>query len=127
MFRLPSCLCIWLLLTFAIYIPLIWAIGPSGGSLIAISIALFIGFLIRNLYFVYFELAFGILIWTRMGRPILLWLSVLIWLSIIVATGHLLLGLTMLAANLAFLPPTAFAPLNSREEPAPASPAAVMV
>src|SRR5204862_5412035 len=33
-------LCIWLLLTFAIYIPLIWAIGASGGSLIAISIAL---------------------------------------------------------------------------------------
>jgi uncharacterized RDD family membrane protein YckC len=50
-------LVIWLLLTLAIYIPLIWAIGASGGSLIAISIALFIGFLIRNLYFVYFELA----------------------------------------------------------------------
>ena len=48
---------IWLLLTLAIYIPIIWAIGSSGGSLIAISIALFIGFLVRNLYFVYFELA----------------------------------------------------------------------
>jgi uncharacterized RDD family membrane protein YckC len=48
---------IWLLLTLAIYIPLIWAIGTSGGSLIAISIALFIGFLVRNLYFVFFELA----------------------------------------------------------------------
>jgi len=33
------------------------AIGLSGRSLLAISIALFIGFLVRNLYFVYFELA----------------------------------------------------------------------
>ena len=49
-------LCIWLVLTLAIFIPIIWAIGASGGSLIAISIALFIGFLVRNLYFVYFEL-----------------------------------------------------------------------
>ena len=48
---------IWLLLTLAIFIPIIWTIGSTGGSLIAISIALFIGFLIRNLYFVYFELA----------------------------------------------------------------------
>src|SRR5262249_58168452 len=48
---------IWLLLTLAIYVPIIWAIGSSGGSLIAISIALFIGFLVRNLYFVTFELA----------------------------------------------------------------------
>ena len=48
---------IWLLLTLAIYIPIVWAIGLSGRSLLAISIALFIGFLVRNLYFVYFELA----------------------------------------------------------------------
>ena len=32
-------------------------ISRTGGSLIAISIALFIGFLVRNLYFIYFELA----------------------------------------------------------------------
>jgi uncharacterized RDD family membrane protein YckC len=48
---------IWLMGTLAIFIPIIWAIGKSGGSLIAISIALFIGFIVRNLYFVYFELA----------------------------------------------------------------------
>lgn len=48
---------IWLLLTIAIYVPIVLAIGLSGRSLLAISIALFIGFLIRNLYFVYFELA----------------------------------------------------------------------
>ena len=60
---------------------------------------------------VYFELAFGVLIWTRIGRPVLLWLSVVIWLSIIVATGHMLFGLTMLAANVAFMPAGAFEPL----------------
>jgi uncharacterized RDD family membrane protein YckC len=48
---------IWMLLTLAIYVPILGAIGASGGSLIAISIALFTAFVIRNLYFVYFELA----------------------------------------------------------------------
>jgi uncharacterized RDD family membrane protein YckC len=48
---------IWTLLTLAIYIPVLSLIGRTRGNLIAISIALFIGFLIRNLYFVYFELA----------------------------------------------------------------------
>jgi hypothetical protein len=74
---------------------------------------------------VYFELAFGILIWTRIGRPILLWLSVLIWLSVIVATGQLLFGLTMLAANVVFLPASVFEPFGRRAEAAGASPAAV--
>jgi uncharacterized RDD family membrane protein YckC len=50
-------LTIWTLLTLAIYIPVLSLIGRTGGSRIALSIALFIGFLIRNLYFVYFELA----------------------------------------------------------------------
>jgi uncharacterized RDD family membrane protein YckC len=50
-------LTIWFLLTLAIYVPLLSLIGKTGGSLIAVSIALFIGFLVRNLYFVYFELA----------------------------------------------------------------------
>jgi uncharacterized RDD family membrane protein YckC len=48
---------IWFLLALAIFIPLIASIGATGGNRIAISIALFIGFLVRNLYFVYFELA----------------------------------------------------------------------
>ena len=74
-------LCIWLVLTLAIFIPIIWAIGASGGSLIAISIALFIGFLVRNLYFVYFELAWrgstpgkrlvGLRVIDRAGGPLL--------------------------------------------------------
>ena len=48
---------IWTVLTLVIYIPVLALIGRVGGSLIAISIALFLGFLVRNLYFVYFELA----------------------------------------------------------------------
>jgi uncharacterized RDD family membrane protein YckC len=74
-------LCIWLLLTLAIYIPIAMVIGVSGGSLIAISIALFIGFLVRNLYFVYFELAWrgstpgkrkvGLRVIDRAGGPLL--------------------------------------------------------
>jgi uncharacterized RDD family membrane protein YckC len=48
---------IWTLLTLAIYIPVLSLIGRAGGYLIALSIALFLGFLIRNLYFIYFELA----------------------------------------------------------------------
>jgi uncharacterized RDD family membrane protein YckC len=74
-------LVIWLLLTLAIFIPLIWVIGSTGASLIAISIALFIGFLVRNLYFVYFELAWrgstpgkrltGLRVIDRAGGPLL--------------------------------------------------------
>lgn len=48
---------IWSLLTLLIYLPVFLVIGTIGGSLIAISIALFIGFVVRNLYFIYFELA----------------------------------------------------------------------
>lgn len=48
---------IWSLLTLLIYLPVFLIIGRVGGSLIAMSIALFIGFVVRNLYFIYFELA----------------------------------------------------------------------
>lgn len=48
---------IWLVLMIVIVLALVSAIGVSGGSLIAISIALFIAFMVRNLYFVAFELA----------------------------------------------------------------------
>ncbi len=72
---------VWIVLTLAIYIPIVVAIGASGGSLIAISIALFIGFLVRNLYFVFFELAWrgstpgkrwvGLRVIDRAGGPLL--------------------------------------------------------
>lgn len=76
---------------------------------------------------VYFELAFGVLIWTRTGRPILLSLSVLIWLSLMIATGHLLFGLTMLMAGIAFLPGDFLRAFAGRPVTAPValSPAAV--
>ena len=48
---------IWTLLTLAIYIPIAALFGATHGSLIVIAIALFLGFLVRNLYFIYFELA----------------------------------------------------------------------
>ncbi len=48
---------IWTLLTLAIYLPVFALIGAMRGNLVAIAIALFLGFLVRNLYFIYFELA----------------------------------------------------------------------
>jgi uncharacterized RDD family membrane protein YckC len=72
---------IWLMIILAIFIPLVGAIGVSGGSLIAISIALFIAFMVRNLYFVAFELAWrgatpgkrlvGLRVIDRAGGPLL--------------------------------------------------------
>jgi len=71
----------WTLLTLAIYIPVFSLIGRRGGSLIALSIALFLGFLIRNLYFIYFEMAWqgrtpgkrivGLRVIDRSGGPLL--------------------------------------------------------
>src|SRR4030095_16192685 len=48
---------IWVVLIVVLLIALISAIGVSGGSLLAVSIGPFIGFMVRNLYFVGFELA----------------------------------------------------------------------
>jgi uncharacterized RDD family membrane protein YckC len=72
---------IWVLATILIYLPIILLIGKAGGILIAISIALFVGFIIRNLYFVYFEIAWrgatpgkravGLRVIDRQGGPLL--------------------------------------------------------
>lgn len=51
-----------------------------------------------------FELAFAILIWKPLARPLLLILSVVCWLSIGLVTGLLSFSFVMLVANLAFLP-----------------------
>ncbi|MCC6780221.1 MAG: RDD family protein [Hyphomicrobiales bacterium] len=74
-------LCIWLLLTITIYLPIVFAFGAAGGPLLAVSIALFIGFLVRNGYFLYFELAWrgstpgkrrlGLRVIDRHGGPLL--------------------------------------------------------
>ncbi|HEY4404324.1 MAG TPA: RDD family protein [Xanthobacteraceae bacterium] len=72
---------IWVLATVLIYLPIILLIGKGRGILIAISIALFVGFIIRNLYFVYFEIAWrgatpgkravGLRVIDRQGGPLL--------------------------------------------------------
>jgi uncharacterized RDD family membrane protein YckC len=72
---------IWILATIAIYLPIILSIGKAGGVLIAVSVGLFVGFLIRNLYFVYFEIAWrgatpgkrvvGLRVIDRHGGPLL--------------------------------------------------------
>jgi uncharacterized RDD family membrane protein YckC len=72
---------IWTVLLLAIYLPLLLVAGLSNFTLIATSIALFIGFVIRNIYFVYFEIAWrgatpgkrivGIRVIDRGGGPLL--------------------------------------------------------
>jgi uncharacterized RDD family membrane protein YckC len=72
---------IWLVLSVVLFMVIIFAIGTTGSGLIAISIALFIAFLVRNLYFVYFELAWrgatpgkrlvGLRVIDRAGGPLL--------------------------------------------------------
>jgi len=83
-------LVIWFLLTLAIYIPIIAAIAKTGGSLIAISIALFVGFVVRNMYFVYFELAWR---GSTPGKR-------LVWLRVIDRAGGPLLPSAIVARNL---------------------------
>jgi uncharacterized RDD family membrane protein YckC len=51
---------IWLILIIVLlvaFVSAIGAIGMRGGSLLAVSLGLFVGFMVRNLYFVGFELA----------------------------------------------------------------------
>jgi hypothetical protein len=52
---------------------------------------------------VFFELAFAVLIWNRLIRPLLLGWSVLHWAGIAVLLGQPLLAVTMIAVNVAFL------------------------
>jgi uncharacterized RDD family membrane protein YckC len=72
---------IWMLAMIAILLPIVSLMGIGGFTLIAISIALFIAFLIRNTYFIYFEIAWrgatpgkrivGIRVIDRAGGPLL--------------------------------------------------------
>jgi uncharacterized RDD family membrane protein YckC len=49
--------CIWLLLTVLIYLPLVFTVVRRDAALLAMSVVLFVGFVVRNLYFIHFELA----------------------------------------------------------------------
>ena len=51
-----------------------------------------------------YHLAFPVLIWNSLARPLLLWAGVVIWGSLILATGLGIFGLAMMVANLAFVP-----------------------
>jgi uncharacterized RDD family membrane protein YckC len=73
---------IWFLLTILVYLPLIFfAIGGKNSALIGLSIVLFVGFVVRNLYFIHFELAWrgatpgkrfvGLRVIDRRGGPLL--------------------------------------------------------
>lgn len=64
--------------------------------------------------FVYYELAFPVLIWNRHARPLLLGLGVILWFSLVLASGLLLFGLTMLAATAAFVPAENYRALFTR-------------
>jgi uncharacterized RDD family membrane protein YckC len=73
--------CIWFLLTILVYLPLVFFALRSDRALIAASIVLFIGFVVRNLYFIHFELAWrgatpgkrlvGLRVIDRRGGPLL--------------------------------------------------------
>jgi len=52
-----------------------------------------------------FELAFAVLIWNRLARPLLLALAVPMWISLAMITGLVSFCTMMLVANLAFVPP----------------------
>jgi uncharacterized RDD family membrane protein YckC len=72
---------IWFLLTLAVYLPLFFVGLRKDAALIAVSIVLFIGFVVRNLYFIHFELAWrgatpgkrmvGLRVIDRRGGPLL--------------------------------------------------------
>lgn len=72
---------IWFLLTLAVYLPLFFVALRKDAALIALSIVLFIGFVVRNLYFIHFELAWrgatpgkrivGLRVIDRRGGPLL--------------------------------------------------------
>ena len=54
---------------------------------------------------VLFELTFGILIWNRLARPLLLAVAVLMWGSLALLTGLVSYCVMMMVANLAFVSP----------------------
>jgi hypothetical protein len=55
---------------------------------------------------VLFELLFGVLIWNRLARPILLAIAVVYWPAMGLITGQLSYAAIMVIASLSFLPPT---------------------
>jgi uncharacterized RDD family membrane protein YckC len=73
--------CIWMLLTLLVYLPLFFVVVRRDAALLAMSVVLFVGFVVRNLYFIHFELAWrgatpgkrfvGLRVIDRRGGPLL--------------------------------------------------------
>lgn len=61
-----------------------------------------------------YELAFAILIWKPLARPLLLLIGVVTWLSLAMVTGLVSFCLIMLVANLAFLPESTWRGIGRR-------------
>lgn len=53
---------------------------------------------------VLFEISFGVFIWNRLARPLLLLVAIPMWIMVAVLSANLALGAAMLVANLAFVP-----------------------
>jgi uncharacterized RDD family membrane protein YckC len=72
---------IWTLLTLLAYLPLLFMVVRRDAALLAMSVVLFVGFVVRNLYFIHFELAWrgatpgkrlvGLRVIDRRGGPLL--------------------------------------------------------
>jgi hypothetical protein len=54
---------------------------------------------------VLFEVLFGLLIWNRVARPLLLVLSIFLWVPLALVTGNVSFCLLMLAVNVSFVSP----------------------
>lgn len=54
---------------------------------------------------VLFELGFGLLVWNRLARPLMLTIAVVMWPLVILATGLWTFGIMMLVATSAFVSP----------------------
>jgi uncharacterized membrane protein YphA (DoxX/SURF4 family) len=72
---------------------------------------------------VLFELGFGVLIWNRLARPLLLAAAVPMWTLVALASGWTPFCLLMLSANLAFVSPRLLTAVLARRTPAAEAPA----
>jgi hypothetical protein len=61
---------------------------------------------------VWFQLAFALLIWNRMARPLLVALSLPLWCMVALVSGFWLFSAIMFAAGLAFVAPQCSAALG---------------
>jgi hypothetical protein len=61
-----------------------------------------------------FELAFPLLVWKPLARPLMLGLGVIVWSTVAVLSGLIPFCLLMMIANLAFIPGCEMRQLCSR-------------